>query len=106
MNVAISPKEQRRERLVQFGALAVLLLLAALALIGPYGLLSWGENSSKLEQHKTRIAVLEGEMAELENRNALLDPDNVDADLSSELVRRNLNVAHPDEYVYELDQLP
>jgi hypothetical protein len=27
----------------------------------------------------------------------------VDPDLATELVRRNLNVAHPDEYIIELD---
>ena len=106
MNVAISRKEQRKERLVQFAALGVLLIIGALALVGPYGLLSWGENTSKLQQHEARIAVLKRDMSELENRNALLDPDSVDADLSSELVRRNLNVAHPDEYVYELNDQP
>ena len=106
MNVAISPSEQRKERLIQFGALAVLLVLGALALVGPYGLLSWGENAAQLEQHEARIAVLRAQMAELENRTALLDPDSVDPDLSSELVRRDLNVAHPDEYVFELPRKP
>jgi len=30
--------------------------------------------------------------------------DHVDPDLSTELVRRNLNVAHEDEYILQLDQ--
>jgi hypothetical protein len=39
----------------------------------------------------------------LKNLVVLLDPDHVDPDLSTELVRRNLNVAHQDEYVLELE---
>ena len=34
--------------------------------------------------------------------HALLDPDHVDPDLSGELIRKNLNVVHPDEVVLEL----
>jgi cell division protein FtsB len=49
---------------------------------------------------------LEEERSALENRVELLDPDHVDPDLSSELVRQNLNVAHPDEYVVEMDMQP
>ena len=36
----------------------------------------------------------------------LLHPSHIDPDLAGELVRRNLNVAHPDEYVMDLDQQP
>ena len=102
MNIPSSNAERKKEKLVQFAALAVLLLIGALALVGPYGLLSWGETSAQLEQREKRIAELRKEKAELENRTTLLDPDNVDPDLGSELVRKNLNVAHPDEYVYDL----
>lgn len=102
MSLSKPPSEQRRERLIQAAALAILLVIAALALVGPYGLLAWSESASLLEQRKDQIAKLQAEKAELENRTALLDPDNVDPDLSSELIRRDLNVAHPDEYVLEL----
>ena len=37
------------------------------------------------------------------NRVALLDPRHADADLAGELLRRNLNVAHPDEMVMLLN---
>lgn len=93
-----------REKLSRFGALGFLLVLAGLALAGPYGLLSWGENIALLEQRQERIAALQVERDELQNRNALLDPDHVDPDLATELVRRNMNVAHPDEYVLELEK--
>ena len=104
MNAVMTKREVARERLARFGALGFLLLLAGLALAGPYGLLSWGENVALLEQRQDRIAALKAESDELKNRVALLDPDHVDPDLSTELVRRNMNVAHPDEYVLELEK--
>jgi len=104
MNTGITRRDVAREKLARFGALAVLLLLAGLSLAGPYGVLSWGENISLLEQHERRIAKLQVERVELQNRIVLLDPDQVDPDFAAELVRRNLNVAHPEEYVLELTQ--
>lgn len=104
MNALITKRDVAREKLSRFAALGVLLVLAGLALAGPYGLLSWGENIAMLEQRQDRIATLEAERAELQNLVTQLDPDNVDPDLATELVRRNLNVAHPDEYVLELEK--
>jgi cell division protein FtsB len=102
MNMVNGRNGRGRERLVRYGALAWLLLLAMLALAGPYGVLSWGENISKLEQRDARIATLSAQRDELDNLVTRLDPDNVDPDLATELVRKNLNVAHPDEYVMDI----
>jgi cell division protein FtsB len=96
----------KNEKRMQLLALGWLLVLGALALVGPYGMLSWGEQSVLLEKRQERIAALEEERGALENRVELLDPDHVDPDLSSELVRQNLNVAHPDEYVVDLEMQP
>lgn len=96
----------KREKRIQLLALGWLLLLGALTLVGPFGLLAWGEQGAALEQRQARIAVLREEMAVLENRVELLDPNNVDPDLSSELVRLNLNVVHQDEYVVDLGEQP
>ena len=104
MNAVLTKRDLVREKLTRFGALGFLLVLAGLALAGPYGLLSWGENIALLEQRQERIATLRAERAELQNLVARLDPDRVDPDLATELVRRNLNVAHPDEYVLELEK--
>ena len=90
-------------RLAQAGALLGLLVLGGLAVAGPYGLLDWSENRAKLEQREHRIAELEERRADYANLVERLDPDNVDPDLASELVRHNLNVAHPDDYIIELD---
>ena len=100
----MTKRDIAREKLTRFGALGFLLLLAGLALAGPYGLLSWGENMAVLDQRQDRIAALRAERDELQNLVTQLDPDHVDPDLATELVRRNLNVAHEDEYVLELEK--
>lgn len=104
MNASAARNEIVREKLARLGALAILLLLGALALAGPYGLLSWGENVALLEKRQQQIAELRAERDELENLVERLDPDHVDPDLATELMRRNLNVAHPDEYVIEIER--
>ena len=88
-----------REKMLQGAALAVLLLVGGLAFIGPSGILAWGENIKLLEQRNARIAQLKTERDELKNRVGLLDPKHADPDLVGELLRSNLNVAHPDEVV-------
>ena|SRR6187399_2031717 len=104
MNGVAARNEIVREKLARFGALAILLVLGGLALAGPYGLLAWGENVALLEKRQDRIAELRAERDELQNLVQRLDPDHVDPDLATELMRRNLNVAHPDEYVIEIER--
>ena len=103
MNGLVNRKDVVRERIGNAGALLVLILIGMLALMGPSGLLAWGDHASELEAHEKRIAALQERRLELQNRVDLLDPSNVDPDFASELVRGNLNVVHPDEYVVELD---
>src|SRR5690348_5685603 len=91
-----------RDRIRQFLALGYLLVLGGLALAGPYGFIAWGENLSLLDKREAQIAQLQKERADLRNRVALLDPNHVDPDMASELVRRDLNVVHQDEFVYDL----
>ena len=90
-------------KLAQLGALAFLLFLGGLALVGPSGLLAWSENLSALKQREAQLQALSDERDELRNRVALLDPNHVDPDLAGELIRRNLNVVHPDEVVIKLN---
>ena len=104
MNRPVRKPRIAREKLTQLGALGWLLLLGGLALAGPYGVLAWGENLALLDKRENRIAALEQEAERLNNLVALLDPDHVDADLSTELLRRDLNLAHPDEYIIELQR--
>lgn len=102
MNVPVPKRDILREKLSQYGALLVLLVLAALALVGPYGFLAWSEYNAKLEAREQRIAALVHTRDELKNRVERLDPNHADPDLVTEIMRRDLNVAHPDDYVLEL----
>ncbi len=80
-------------------ALLVLLVIAGLGIAGPSGLLAWGENSRLLDQRRAQLVLLTSERDALRNRVELLNHNHADADLASELLRRNLNVVHPDELV-------
>jgi cell division protein FtsB len=104
MNQTASLDSAHREKVKQFGALSYLLLLGGLALAGPYGMLSWGEGLSLLDKREAQIARLDKERADLKNRVALLDPDHIDPDMAGELIRSDLNVVHPDEYIFELPE--
>ncbi|MGV3511830.1 MAG: FtsB family cell division protein [Novosphingobium sp.] len=88
-----------KDSLTQSLALVTLLVLAAIGVAGPSGLLAWGENARVLEQRQQEIAALSAERDQLKNRVNLLDPRHADPDLVGELLRSNLNVAHPDEVV-------
>lgn len=105
MNAIAPRRDIVRERIVNSIALLVLMLIGGMALIGPSGILAWGEQNSRLSDHEQRITMLQERRDELQNRVNLLDPNNVDTDFASELVRGNLNVAHPDDYVVELEPL-
>lgn len=93
--VALLPKDS----LTQSLALVALLVLGAIGIAGPSGLLAWGENARLLDQRRQEIAHLSAQRDQLKNRVALLDPRHADPDLVGELLRSNLNVAHPDELV-------
>src|SRR6187402_193216 len=102
MNATTAKSEFVREKLGRFGALGFLLLLGGLSLAGPYGLLSWGENVALLEKRQQQIAALEAERDDLQNQVEQLNPDHVDPDLATQLMRQKLNVAHPDDYIFEI----
>ena len=88
-----------RESLTQTLALLALLVLGAIGIAGPSGLLAWGENARMLEQREKEVTRLSAERDRIKNRVALLDPRHADPDLVGELLRSDLNVAHPDELV-------
>jgi cell division protein FtsB len=82
-------------------ALAGLIVLAGIALAGPTGVLAWSKNRQLLSERRAELETLTARRDELRNRVDLLDPRKADPDLVGELLRRNLNVAHPDEIVIE-----
>jgi cell division protein FtsB len=88
-----------RESLVQGFSLVCLLVMAGFSLAGPSGILAWAENQRLLAERRAEVKQLGHERDELRNRVGLLDPRHMDPDLAGELLRSNLNVAHPDEMV-------
>jgi cell division protein FtsB len=95
-----------KHRAVQASALGALLLMAGFVVAGPSGFLAWSENEHLLVQHQKQIEQLTGQRDHLRNRVQLLDPRHADPDLAGELLRSNLNVAHPDEMVMLLPKQP
>lgn len=80
-----------------------LLFLLGIALAGPSGILAWSEYNRTLAEHHTQLEQLKAERDVLKNRVALLNPNSVDPDMAGELLRKDLNVVHPDEMVILLN---
>jgi len=95
-----------KDRVVQLAALGALLMMAGFVVAGPSGVIAWTENERLLVQHERKIAQLSAQREQLRNRVKLLDPRQADPDLAGELLRSNLNVAHPDEMVMLLPKRP
>jgi cell division protein FtsB len=72
------------------------------AVLGPNGVVAYREYTRQLETRKVEYARLDKARAELRNRVNLLDPKRADPDMVDELVRKELNVAHPDEVIIAL----
>ena len=93
----------RRVKATQHAALVALLVMGGFAIAGPSGLLAWSENLRLLDQREAQLVELRAQQASLENKVALLDPDNADPDMVGELLRSQMNVVHPHEVVIQLD---
>lgn len=93
-------REGNRFRRLAIGSIC---LVSGLAIAGPSGLFAWRENLQLREQRTAQLAALAERRDMLRHRVALLDPDQADPDLVTELIRRNLNVVHPDEVVLNLE---
>ncbi|MGK2909221.1 MAG: FtsB family cell division protein [Sphingobium sp.] len=85
-------------------ALAILLLLlfAGYAVFGSSGILAWGDYSRQLHDSRIELAMVKKQRDQLKNRVQLLDPRRADPDMVDELVRKELNVGHPDEVIVPL----
>ncbi|MDX3909998.1 MAG: septum formation initiator family protein [Sphingobium sp.] len=85
-------------------ALAILLLLlfAGYAVFGSSGILAWGDYSRQLNASRVELAMVKKQRDQLKNRVQLLDPRRADPDMVDELVRKELNVGHPDEVIVPL----
>ncbi|RHW17303.1 septum formation initiator family protein [Sphingomonas gilva] len=80
----------------------VITIFAGYALFGSNGILAYGDYSRQMSKRQAELQKLEAKRAELKNRVALLDPKKANPDLVDELVRKQLNVAHPDDVILPL----
>lgn len=82
---------------------AGLALIVGWLLFGSTGLFAWSDYSRALSSRSSELQEMRTELAALENRQRLLNPQRVDPDLSEELIRRDLNMLHPDEIIVPLN---
>ncbi|RZM08955.1 MAG: septum formation initiator family protein [Sphingomonas sp.] len=73
------------------------------AVLGPNGVLAYGDYKRQLAKRERDYVALDRRRAVLKNRVALLNPDHANPDMVDEMVRKELNVAHPDEVIVPLD---
>jgi cell division protein FtsB len=83
-------------------AVTVMLFFGAYAVLGPNGVLALGDYKRQLAVRERHYGALDARRAVLRNRVALLDPRHANPDMVDELVRKELNVAHPDEVIVPL----
>ena len=97
-----------RTMLRRAGPPAALLIVGAFfggyAIMGPNGALAYGDIKRQLVQRQGELAALDKQRVELRNKVGLLDPRHADPDMVDELVRKDLNVAHPDEMIVPLNK--
>jgi cell division protein FtsB len=82
--------------------LTLMAFFGAYAVLGPNGLFAYGDYQRQLVRRERDFAALDRQRAVLKNRVALLDPDHANPDMVDEMVRKQLNVAHPDEVIVPL----
>ncbi len=92
-----------RRAAVPAAVVAVLAFFGGYAVLGPNGALAYGDYKRQLAKRERDYAALDRRRAVLKNRVALLNPDHANPDMVDEMVRKELNVAHPDEVIVPLD---
>lgn len=80
----------------------VLAFFGGYAVLGPNGVLAYGDYKQQLVRRERDYQLLDQRRAVLKNRVALLNPDHANPDMVDEMVRKELNVAHPDEVIVPL----
>ena len=76
------------------------------AVMGPNGVMSWGDYRREKQERTVELAELEQERQRLQHRARLLDPHQADPDLADELIRRELGLVRPDEIIIDMDRAP
>ena len=94
-------KTLRRAALPALG-FVLMTFFGAYAVLGPNGMLAYGDYQRQLAKREREYVVLDQRRAVLRNRVALLDPDHANPDMVDEMTRKELNVVHPNEVVVPL----
>ena len=84
-------------------ALMIIGFFGGYALVGPNGVLAWGDYRQALSAKEAELSVLEARKRVVANRVALLDPRHANPDLADELIRKRLGYSHPDEIIIPMD---
>ncbi|MEZ0242877.1 MAG: septum formation initiator family protein [Sphingomonas sp.] len=74
------------------------------AVMGPNGVLALKDVKHQVSARSVELAALEKHRSELQNRVKLVDPKGADPDMVDEQLRKQLNVARPDEIIVPLDR--
>lgn len=69
------------------------------AIVGPYGVFRQAEINAEVDELRTELAVLEDEVARMENLTRRLSDEYLDLDLLDERARDMLGYVRPDEIV-------
>ncbi|CAN5508556.1 hypothetical protein BH09PSE4_BH09PSE4_07720 [soil metagenome] len=85
-------------------ALSFMAFFGAYAVLGPNGMLAYGDYKRQLIKKQKEYAALDHQRAVLRNRVDLLDPKHANPDFADELVRKQLNVVHPDDVIIPLNK--
>ena len=80
-------------------AMVLIAFFGAYAVLGPNGMLAYGDYQRQLAKRERDYAALDQRRAVLRNRVMLLDPDHANPDMVDEMARKQLNVVRPDEVV-------
>lgn len=94
-------KTLRKAALPALG-LTLMAFFGAYAVLGPNGILAYGDYKRQLAKREQSYAALEQHRETLKNRVRLLDPDHANPDMVDEMTRKELNVVHPDEVIVPL----
>lgn len=89
-----------------WGPATVLIVLAffgGYAVLGPNGVLVYGQYKHQLAARQAKYDKLDKQRAVLKNRVELLNPRHVDPDMADELTRKELGVVAPDEVILPLN---
>ena len=93
-----------RRAAVPAAVVAVMAFFGGYAVLGPNGVLAYGDYKRQLAKRERDYVALDRRRAVLKNRVALLNPDHANPDMVDEMVRKELNVAHPDEMIVPLNK--